>query len=60
MGYRGPAYITMQGDGRPRYVRRHIEGVAEIVVTGKRQTRRQRKVVARMARHAERLGAYKE
>jgi hypothetical protein len=60
MGYRGPAYMQMNGDTRPRYVRRHIEGVAELLVSGRPLTRRQRKVVARMGQHATRTGTYKE
>jgi hypothetical protein len=56
MGFRGPAYVQMQGDTRPRYVRRHIGVVGEFIGNEESMPRRVRRMAQRIYMHAERVG----
>ena len=59
-GFRGPAFLHTIADGRPRYVRRNSVVALQAALSGKPITRRNRKRLARVDRHASRLGLYPE
>jgi hypothetical protein len=56
MGFRGPAYVHMIADKRPRFVRKHIDGAMEAEWSPRPLRRKERKTMARIRREAERIG----